>query len=227
MRPAGSRRRDTRRPAFARAGAGLLLPGLVASIAVLMAVIAARGGGALSGELRAAEVPRHGGLPVAYPNAPPPGFTGGFGETSCDACHFEAEPNQPPGQVTLLGVPDRFEAGQAYDLTVVLTRPGMARGGFELAARFANGDQAGRLAAGDSEAGRVGVTSAYDVQYAHHLLAGTTLVAQDTARWSLVWTAPDGAGTVHFHVAANAADGDDAVYGDYIYTTTAVTQSRD
>ena len=35
-----------------------------------------------------------------YADGAPPGFSGGFKEQSCDACHFEAEVNTRPGEVT-------------------------------------------------------------------------------------------------------------------------------
>jgi hypothetical protein len=75
---------------------------------------------------------------VAYRDGPPPGFSGGFGEQSCHACHFSAEPNQPPGAMSLSGLPERYTAGETYVITLTLSRPGMAIGGFQLTARFAD-----------------------------------------------------------------------------------------
>jgi hypothetical protein len=43
-------------------------------------------------------------------------------------------------------------------------------------------------------------------------------VAADTARWTVVWTAPATGGAVTFNAAANAANEDDSQLGDYIYT---------
>jgi hypothetical protein len=161
-----------------------------------------------------------------YRDGPPVGFSGGFGEGACDACHFEAAPNQPPGNVSVLGVPERYAAGKAYPLTVVLTRPGMAIGGFQLTARFEeDGSQAGCLSPAAGEDKRMTVALAEDVQYAYQRLPGSALVAPDTARWTVLWTAPARAnGTVLFHVAANAANEDDTAFGDYVYT--AVGASR-
>ncbi|HEX9611604.1 MAG TPA: choice-of-anchor V domain-containing protein, partial [Gemmatimonadales bacterium] len=50
-----------------------------------------------------------------------------------------------------------------------------------------------------------------------HTLAGTSVAAGGTGRWTFRWTAPD-AGAVAFHVAANAANDDDSPLGDFIYT---------
>ena len=92
----------------------------------------------------------------AYADGAPPGFTGGFGESSCDACHFEAALNTKPGQLSLTGVPERFVAGERYPLTITLSRPGMAMGGFQLSARMENGGaQAGTLAPGPGEEKRI------------------------------------------------------------------------
>lgn len=158
--------------------------------------------------------------PVArYADGAPRGFSSGSGEQSCHACHFQAEVNTQPGSVTIAGMPERFVAGKRYPLTVTLTRPGMIIGGFQLTARFEDGGaQAGVLTPAPGEEERVAIEASGDVQYANQRRPGTALVAPDTARWTLLWTAPEATATVRFHVAANAADDDESVYGDYIYT---------
>jgi hypothetical protein len=155
-----------------------------------------------------------------YAEGAPPGFTGGFNEQSCHACHFHADVNAAPGKLTIVGVPERFVPGERYPLTITLTRPGMTLGGFQLTARFKDGGaQAGTLAPAPDEKARIGIDLQADVQYAGHRREGATLAATDTARWALVWTAPKVAAAVAFHLAANAADGDERVEGDYIHTT--------
>jgi hypothetical protein len=47
----------------------------------------------------------------AYAEGAPPGFSGGFKEESCHACHFHAEPNSGGGRVTIDGIPARFASG--------------------------------------------------------------------------------------------------------------------
>jgi len=158
-----------------------------------------------------------------YVSGPPPAHTGGFGEPTCYACHMEAEPNTGTGTLVLRGLDGVYEPGTAHRIAVELTSPGMQRGGFQLAVRFAEGSaagkQAGTLRVVDE---RVAITTdTTGVQYAHHLEAGTDLVAPDTARWILEWTAPPrGAGddVVVFHIAANAADDDASPFGDLIFT---------
>ena len=163
---------------------------------------------------------------AAYADGAPPGFTGGFGESSCDACHFEATVNTPPGRVTLIGVPERFVAGQTYPILITLSRPGMVIGGFQFAARFDDGGaQSGTLAPGTGEEKRIKV-EAGNIHYANQRQTGTDLAEPGTAKWTLHWTAPESPGTVRFHVAANAADKDDAARGDYVYTAAATSRSQ-
>jgi len=154
-----------------------------------------------------------------YAEGAPPGFSGGFKEESCHACHFHAEPNSGGGRLTIEGIPERFVAGQRYTLAVTLTRGGMKRAGFQLAARFKdNGAQAGTLAPGPSDVERVGVERQGSVQYAGQKKGGSSVGAADAAQWTIEWTAPDGGGPVIFHVSANAADGNDSADGDFVYT---------
>ena len=158
-------------------------------------------------------------------DGPPPAHTGGFGEPTCRQCHFDSQLNAPGGELVLRGLPDRYVAGQSYELTLLLRRAGMLRGGFQLAARFADGravgTQAGSLEPMDSLVAVVRDTTA--VQYLEHTRAGTALTpGSDSARWTFRWAAPASAsGAVIFHVAANAANDDDSPLGDYIYTTSA------
>lgn len=162
---------------------------------------------------------------AAYADGAPAGFSGGFREESCHACHFEAEVNTKPGQLAIAGVPERFAAGERYDLTITLSRTGMTIGGFQLTARMEDGGaQAGTLAPAPGEEDRIKVDTQTTVQYAGQRARGTALVQPATARWTLVWTAPKTTGTVLINVAANAADKDESVRGDYVYT--AIAQSR-
>lgn len=156
-------------------------------------------------------------LAAAYRDGPPPAHTGGFGEPTCRACHFDAPLNAPGGRLALDGLPPAYEGGRTYRLTVHLLRPGMRAGGFELAARVAaTGRQAGAFHPLDDR-----VQAPPDsVVYARHTRAGSRLAVPDTARWALLWQAPPAAaGPVVFHLAANAANDDDSEFGDVIYTT--------
>lgn len=159
--------------------------------------------------------------PAAYADGAPPGFSGGFKETSCDACHFENDLNAKPGQLTITGVPERFAAGERYALTITLSRTGMRLGGFQFTARMADdGAQAGTLAPAEGEEKRLAIEVSNNVQYANQRKPGAVPSATDTVRWTVLWTAPKATGAVQFHAAANAADNDESVRGDYVYTAT-------
>jgi hypothetical protein len=78
-------------------------------------------------------------------------LTGGFGESTCGQCHSSHRLNEGRplgGTFEIEGIPDEYEAGKSYRLTIVIAHPGQSRWGFELSARSARqGDQAGRLIA--------------------------------------------------------------------------------
>jgi hypothetical protein len=151
---------------------------------------------------------------------PPPGHTGGFGEPTCRACHFDADLNEPGGDLSLGGTPAAYVPGRAYEITVALKRAGMLRGGFQMTARFASGAGAGSQA-GEFTPGDGGTQVVWDtvkrVGYAEHTTLGTAATG-GAARWTLRWTAPPRAGgPVVFHIAANAANDDDSPLSDFIY----------
>jgi hypothetical protein len=159
-----------------------------------------------------------------YLDGAPPGFSGGFGEDSCLACHFDEELNEPPGRLILSGVPASYAPGETYPLTVSLSRQGLVLAGFQLTARFEDGTQAGSLTPPSGGEDRVAISPDTDtrVLYAHQRGTAAEAAAPGSARWTVSWTAPaTDARAVLFHVAANAADGDGSASGDFVYTTTA------
>jgi hypothetical protein len=159
-----------------------------------------------------------------YKDGPPPAHTGGFGEPTCRECHSDAGLNEAGGELSIADAPASYEAGRTYELEVVLRRAGMLRAGFQLAARFAEGDAtgtpAGLLQPGDRRS-RVIWDTVSHVSYIEHNQIGTALRG-DAGRWPVSWTAPTGnaRGVVEFDVAGNAANDDDSPLGDFIYTGT-------
>ena len=205
-------------PAAAHAGAGSSWP--AAAALVLAALLGAS-------VLHAASVtgPERLTPTASYADGAPPGFSGGFGEQSCHACHFHNDLDAEPGRVTIAGLPERFVPGTSYPLTITLTRPGMTIGGFQLAARLEDGGaQAGTLAPGPSETERLAVETQGGVEYANQRVPGTALAEPDTAQWTVLWTAPATRETVQIHIAANAADKDGTAEGDYVHTTVVAVQ---
>ena len=153
---------------------------------------------------------------------PPPAHTGGFSEPLCTECHLTADVNHGDGTLSVEGLPPRYEPRATYVLTITLAQQSLSAAGFQMAARFQAGThvgrQAGSLVTAPADSARADVTTSGGVQYVHHVYAGTIPVVPDTARWHVVWTAPD-AGAVVFHLVGNAADDDDSPMGDMIYAT--------
>jgi hypothetical protein len=83
---------------------------------------------------------------LAFKEGPYPNVTGGFGDQSCHLCHLDNPINAPGGSLTVEGVPPLFVPGDTYRVTVTISRDGLRRGGFEIAARFAGGKRKGRQA---------------------------------------------------------------------------------
>ena len=181
--------------------------GPAARIARLAAVLVLTGAAAFVPRPRTAE-------------GPPLGFTGGFGEPSCAACHIGADVNAFDGRVTLDGLPEAYTPGRAYTVTVVLEAEETSVAGFELAARYGagalHGRSAGTLAGLDH---RVGVTDSAGITYARQTREGSPAESDDGSSWSLSWTAPSDGGPVTFNVAANSGNADNSPLSDLVYTT--------
>lgn len=149
-------------------------------------------------------------------------MTGGFGEQSCHLCHLDNPLNAPGGAVTLEGVPAAYVAGETYQVTVTITRDGLRRGGFEIAARFASGRQRGKQAGSwqpiDNRVQLIPGAVDKVLTFVQHTLAGSRVPATGANKWTVAWTAPAAAtAPVQFNVAANASNNDDSPLGDFIY----------
>ena len=165
---------------------------------------------------------------------PPPGHTGGFGEPTCRACHFDAPEEPEAGALVVEGIPAVYRPGAEYAITVTLRDPRLERSGFQLAARIA-GEEIGAGAAAEAEGGRqaglllasgprVEVIEHGDppVLYARQTLAGATPERAGESSWRVRWIAPpEPAGPVLFHAAANAGNDDDSELGDAVHAATA------
>jgi hypothetical protein len=122
------------------------------------------------------------------------------------------------GSIALLGLPAGYEPGLTYSVTLRLADPGQGRWGFELTAiDDVNLDQAGTLIATDPVNTQLSDNPGPDPDYLKHTTEGThDGVPDGPVTWSFDWTAP-AAGNVTFYAAGNAADGNGAPTGDYIY----------
>jgi hypothetical protein len=158
----------------------------------------------------------------AFKEGPYPNVTGGFGEQTCHLCHLDNPLNAPGGAVALNGIPPAFVPGQAYPITVTISRQGLRRGGFEIAARFAGGKQKGRQAGTwrllDARAQLIPGAVDKALTFVQHNQAGSRAATPGENAWTMEWTAPAAStGAVQFNVAANASNNDDSPLGDYIY----------
>jgi hypothetical protein len=158
----------------------------------------------------------------AFKEGPYPNVTGGFGEQTCHLCHLDNPINAPGGAVALDGVPPAFTPGQAYPITVTISRQGLRRGGFEVAARFAAGKQKGRQAGSwrllDARAQLIPGAVDKALTFVQHNQIGSRAATPGANTWTMEWTAPtESSAAVQFNVAANASNNDDSPLGDYIY----------
>lgn len=150
---------------------------------------------------------------------PPPGVTGGFGEPTCLNCHTGEPLNAYGGSVKVEGLPDRFEPGRAYPLTVVLSAEGTVLAGFQLTARYADGRRAGDAAGELSplDDGVTVTTGETGQPYLHQTQAGSIPESDAGTSWTVEWRAPGDGGAVVFNVAANSANGDQSPLLDLVY----------
>jgi len=165
-----------------------------------------------------------------YADGPPLAVTGGFGEATCHSCHNELELNQDgSGTLSVEGLPDQYEPGSTYVVTVVVNSEGMVRAGFEAAFRFVGspppGRQAGSMSAVDERVavGHLGLTPVF---YAYHTRAGSVPPATDLATWTFEWVAPTSSDPVALHLVANSANGDNSPLGDFILTRSDTLRAR-
>jgi hypothetical protein len=157
-------------------------------------------------------------MAAAYGDGPPPAHTGGFGEPTCRYCHADNPADDPGGSAAILGLPETFEPGRTYELLVAVTRPGLVRAGFQLAARSQRSDSSVTQAGGfHADGPAVTIVPHEGIEYLQHAPDGTQVAQPDTAVWTLTWTAPVRSAPVTFHLAANASNDDGSEFGDFIY----------
>ncbi|NQV74377.1 T9SS type A sorting domain-containing protein [bacterium] len=146
----------------------------------------------------------------------PAGRTGAPGDLTCaDAgCHVSNPVNTGDGMVQVTG-PATYTPGTPVDLVLHASRPGALRFGFQITVRDQNGQMAGEWEVTDgTQFADFGLATAY---LTHAAFAPR---ASDTYQWSVKWIPPStAAGDLTFYAAANTANGDDTIFGDFIYTT--------
>ena len=167
----------------------------------------------------------------AWSSGPPDGYCGNppFMVT-CEACHVSSPGD---GTLSLTGLPaGGYDPGVTYSITVMLADPDQRRWGFELTAlETAAHTQAGTFIVTDPVNTQLSDNQSPNADFLKHTSAGTHNGTPDgPVAWNFDWTAPITSNLVTFYVAGNAANGNGAPSGDYIYaiqqpvpaTTTAV-----
>jgi thiosulfate dehydrogenase len=143
--------------------------------------------------------------------------------STCFACHAY---NAGNGRVELLGVPPRYRAGAAYELSVRVSDSAQAGAGFEVSAENEFGHQ-GTLIRTD-----IDNTDFSPSAFAQEFLTHTGLGVDDSvAQWAVnggsyeyhfAWQAPtNDVGRVTLFAAGNAINDAQAFFGDRYYSTDA------
>lgn len=155
---------------------------------------------------------------IFYPEHLTGTFTGGFGEETCRSCHFDYELNPDGGGMSVDGIHENISAGETVEIQVTVERGELGTAGFQLSARNEDGSQAGRFEIEGND--RIMFSNAVpdSLQYVQHTNDGTTPSQENTNSWSIKWEAPESPeGPIIFNIAANAANGDQSEFGDFIY----------
>ncbi|MCX6634959.1 MAG: hypothetical protein NT090_07760, partial [Acidobacteria bacterium] len=185
---------------------------VAAGIAMLPLLVYANSGTALTPQLKRTGAAVDGGL-------------------NCTACHAGAAANSDPrGKLTITAA--NYIPGVKQTIRVKLEHPEAQRWGFELTARAPNDETkpAGVLTPDENVAVRCddglpntrGVPGPCDgrLEFATHAAPSTPLGTTNGVEWEIQWTPPsDDVGDIVFYAAGNAANGNGAITGDLIYTT--------
>jgi hypothetical protein len=157
--------------------------------------------------------------PITYPKHLTGTFTGGFGEETCRSCHFDFDLNPEKGSLDIADIPDNISKGEKIDIEISVEREELGAAGFQLSARYKDGSQAGRFKIEDKKRIMFSEVVPDSLQYVQHSKIGSNPVGKNKNRWTVTWQAPDSiSGPVLLNIAANAANGDQSEFGDYIYT---------
>lgn len=160
---------------------------------------------------------------AAFENGPPPGFTGISGEPDCSTCHFDNEVNHAGGAVTLSGIPESFQPGHRYALSIVLEHDDLLTGGFQLSIQNSSGEPVGVLDSSQPDTKKLTVGGTGDI-YIQHSKPRDKDDGDSNIQWAAVWTAPEHPADVTIGVSAVAANDDASAIGDFVYTTSAHLQ---
>ncbi len=155
-------------------------------------------------------------IAVAFSTGPPNERTGAPGEGTCADCHGNL--NVGDGRI-VVQADSPYVPGETVDVTVWVRDPGQIRWGFELTVLDGNNLPVGDLIVTEPTRTQVSVAG-NGRQYIKHTALGTDNGTPDESPgWSFQWASPAvDPGSVTFYIAGNAANGNFANTGDFIYT---------
>lgn len=159
-----------------------------------------------------------------YNNAPPAGYTGAPGESTCTACHGISGNNNLDGDIEISGIPASIQPNTTYPLTITVSNPNgiSLKAGFQMIALDENNQNVGVL---DNESAGSRIRSLNNgKKYFEHFPA-QSYDANRTTSWTVDWTAPANGNEVTFYAAGNITDGNSSnnTSGDFIVTTNLTT----
>lgn len=153
---------------------------------------------------------------------PPLGNTGAPGEGTCNNCHSSFGLNSGGGSIVIAGLPQQYEPGRRYNLTVTVSQSNRNRWGFQMTAITDDGAGTGTFIITDAAQTQMLTSSIGGRQraYVQHTSAGTQRGRTGSAMFRVDWTAPSSdVGNITFYASGNAANGDGTLIGDNAYTT--------
>ena len=146
---------------------------------------------------------------------PPRNRSGVNGITcSTSGCHIDLPVNTfPGGSVEIGGLPAEWSPDTTYPLQVTVSLSSASLFGFQMTAVDSNGTQAGTFTAGSGTQLEFDFPGGIEHSFAKP--------GSGTATFSFDWVSPSSSstGNIRFNVAGNAANGNFAVTGDFIYST--------
>jgi hypothetical protein len=159
------------------------------------------------------------------------GKTGSPGETTCNTtnCHTGNTVNATGGSVTI-DCPTmtnwKYVPGQSYQVNVTVEKTGVSLFGLGFEALTSAGANAGSFTITNATQTTTKSTTIIGnsrTSVVHKLNGGAS---SNTHTFSFTWNAPaSDIGTITFYVAGNAANANNAVTGDFIYTASQVVTS--
>lgn len=156
---------------------------------------------------------------ISYPEHLAGTFTGGFGEETCRSCHFDYDLNPDGGDLSVSGIHEKITKGETVEIRITVEREELGAAGFQLSSRYEDGSQAGQFVIEKRDRIMFTQATADSLQYVQHSDEGANPSQENKNSWTVKWQAPESPkGPVFFNIAANAANGDQSEFGDFIYT---------